>query len=490
MTLAYSFSFVTIWLVGLLGLLLLFPLGVWFFLSTAFNGVDYPLLAAFIVCTILALFGAWTRFWPTIKHLVRAGVLFEGVFTDRFPRTEAELITHALAAYDSGNKSLTTVSHGWSWYLSKQAARGPRLWTTRFTGPVDTDDHLDNVPLHWKSGTTLVEVKKRFKAVGKTVVDTPSMEWLSLGSWISSCSHGHPGTLSIGTSPLHWLESARVLDCETKQISIDDESVLLAKFLSKQTSQISKSSQYVILSVKFKADAVVPNTLVARKGTDVKDVTDVDRWLRGEFIRLIFVSRHKKSLGVVWSRPVGEPVITDEKHMHPHTCSTVCFHCHSDVDAAVPWGGLCGFGATRHNYGGFAELDHAYASISPTFFPFQTILPQIFTVYNLELFLPILPRNRNSRLLFSLIKRLEGFHFENGGRTELRLASDASVLFLDLSTQNLNAVDVYFRLLKAIGLDRGAQHPGKFILASGIAPLREISVASAFRSIANRLDAV
>ena len=490
MTLAYSFSFVTIWLVGLLGLLLLFPLGVWFFLSTAFNGVDYPLLAAFIVCTILALFGAWTRFWPTIKHLVRTGVLFEGVFTDRFPTTEAELITHALSAYDRGNKSLTTVSHGWSFYLKKQAARGPRVWTTRFTGPVDTDDHLDNVPLHWKSGTTLVEVKKKFKAVGKTVVDTPSMEWLSLGSWIASCSHGHPGTLSLGTSPLHWLESARVLDCSTSVVSIDDESVLLAKFLSKQTSQISKSSQYVILSVKFKADAVVPNTLVARKGTDVKDVTDVDRWLRGEFIRLIFVSRHKKSLGVVWSRPVGEPVITDEKHMHPHTCSTVCFHCHSDVDAAVPWGGLCGFGATRHNYGGFAELDHAYASISPTFFPFQTILPQIFTVYNLELFLPILPRNRNSRLLFSLIKRLEGFHFENGGRTELRLASDASVLFLDLSTQNLNAIDVYFRLLKAIGLDRGAQHPGKFILASGIAPLREISVASAFRSIANRLDAV
>lgn len=288
MTFAYSCCFVSIWLTGLAGLVFLLPVIGWFSIQTAFEGVNPFLVTTLIVVCVLAVFGAWTRFWPTLKHRIRAGVLFEGLFSDAFPTTEEELMELSMKAYKvgkGGGLGVTTVSHGWSFFLQKESAPGPRIWTTRFKGAVDEDEFIPRV---WKAGTALADVKKNFKNVGRTMLDSPSMEWLSLGSWICSSSHGHPGALSSSPSPLHWVKRARVLDCETRQITDDDEATLYSKF----HSSTSKKTRYVILTVEIKAESIVEDSIVQRFATRIETPDRLNEWRRGNHVRLMFVSRH------------------------------------------------------------------------------------------------------------------------------------------------------------------------------------------------------
>ena len=476
MTFAYSCGFVSIWLLGLAGLCLVLPIIIWFSIQTAFEGVDVFLLTTLIVLCVLALFGAWTRFWPNLKHLIRAGVFCEGLFSDEFPTTEEELVELSIKAYKSAGGSLTTVSHGWSFYLQKEAAQGPRVWTTRFRGPVDEGEFIPRV---WRAGTALAEVKQNFKAVARTMLDTPSMQWLSLGSWICSASHGHPGTLSQSSSPLHWVRRARVLDCETRQISDDDEAVLFAKF----HSATSKKSRYVILTVEIKPEAIVEDITVERFATRIDSPDRLEAWLRGKHIRLMFVSRHRRSLGVIWTSPENGVVnVTKTKHMHPHCCSRFSFHCHADVDAAHPCN-CWDFGERLIAYAGYAKLSDAYSGINPDFLPFQTMLAQILTIYNAELFCPLSASQAgNVQWLFELIIKLEDHLYLNGGRVELRVSADNRILFLDLSTRNLDSTRDFFKLLHRHGIEAAAQHPGKFVCET-ILPIREVPVAAVYRPL-------
>ena len=305
------------------------------------------------------------------------------------------------------------------------------------------------------------------------------MEWLSLGSWISSCSHGHPGTNSKSASPLHWISKARVLDCETQQISDDDEAALYAKFHSKN----SNKHRYVILTVELNPASIVEDTIVQRFATRIDSPDRLEEWKRGKFIRLMFVSRHRRTLGIVWTSPTNGVVnITPRHHMHPHVCSRLAFWQHSDVNSALPcW---CNFGEDLKGYDGYFKMSDALSGINPTFWPFQTILPHVFSVFNTELFIP-LPASTlgDTKWLFELIVMLEDYHYQHGGRTELRIAGDNTVLFLDLSIRSITSMNTYYKLLYSYGIQRAAQHEGKWVNSESISPLAQIPVSAVFRPV-------
>ena len=478
MTFAYSCCFVSIWLTGLAGLVFLLPVIGWFSIQTAFEGVNPFLVTTLIVVCVLAVFGAWTRFWPTLKHRIRAGVLFEGLFSDAFPTTEEELVELSMKAYKGGRGGglgVTTVSHGWSFFLQKKSAPGPRIWTTRFKGVVDEDEFIPRV---WKAGTALADVKKNFKNVGRTMLDSPSMEWLSLGSWICSVSHGHPGALSSSPSPLHWVKRARVLDCETRQITDDDEATLYSKF----HSSTSKKTRYVILTVEIKAESIVEDSIVQRFATRIETPDRLNEWRRGNHVRLMFVSRHRRCLGIVWTSPMnGKVKVTPRYHMHPHVCSRLAFWNHADINAAIPC--FCNYAEGLRAYDGYAKLSDALSGVNPTFWPAQTILPHIFTVYNNELFVP-LPSSTlsDANWLFNLIIRIQDFHYNYGGRTELRVSGDDTVLYLDLSVRSVNSIGLYHKMLFEYGIQKASQHPGKFV-KENILPIREVPVSAVYRPL-------
>lgn len=474
MTFAYSCLFVGTWMCGFVGLAMFLPLLAWTIVqSIILSKPDTVLIAISGVVFLIAVFGVWTRLWPTIKHQIRAGVFPASLFTDVFPLNEEELVKHCMNNFQNGFVNI--VSHGWSFYLKKKPPGTSNVWTTRFKGRVDMDSYI---PIVWKSGTDLKTLKKDLSSIGRTLLDTPSMEWLSLGSWIVSCSHGHPGLKSPSLSPLHWVNTARVLDCETGKITSDDETTLFAKF----HSTASHKSKYVILTVELKKTAIIEDKIIQRRAFLIENATDLDRWKQGALVRLMFVSRHRRSLGIVWNPPERTPIKTTSRyHMHPHICSRIAFWQHSDLNSALPiW---CCFGENLDAYDGFAKASEALSGINPDFYPFQTVWPHVFCVYNLELFCP-LPASTlgNTDWLFKLIKQLEEWHWKNGGRTELRLSADNSVLFLDLSTRSVSSMSNYFELLYANAIKSAAQHSGKFVTES-INPLKEVTVSAVMRPL-------
>lgn len=479
MSVSYSLGFVLHWLLGLVGILALVPTLLWLIVGASTGTTSPSEVVVAAVVSILAVFGIWTRLWPNVKHRVRAGVLYSSFCTDAFPTTEEDLIKESIAAYERGNGKVTTVSHGWTFYLQKESAPGPRVWTTQFVGPASSPSQA-SPPLTWNSGTTLVQVKKAFVDQGLTIIDSPSMEWLSLGSWIASSSHGHPGTKSGSASPLAWVAQARVLDCETQQVTEDDEAMLFAKFHSGNADL----TRYTILTVSFKREVLLKNIVVQRFATRLDTPAALDEWKRGQYMRLSFVSRHRRTLGIVWNTPTNNKVELSERyHMHPHTCSRFCFWNHSDVDSVLPCN-CGGFAERNERYDGYAQLSEAYSGINPTFLPLQTMIPQLIGVYNTELFVPVTSTKLgDTNWLFELIIKLEDFHYTLGGRTELRIAPDSTVLFLDLSIRSIASMRRYRRVLFEYGLTKAAQHPGKWVSEDGIEPLEEKSVAAVFRSL-------
>jgi len=197
----------------------------------------------------------------------------------------------------------------------------------------------------------------------------------------------------------------------------------------------------------------------------------------------MFVSRHRRSLGIVWTSPKNGVVnVTKKKHMHPHFCSRFSFHCHSDVDAAHPCN-CWDFGEKLVAYAGYAKLSEALSGINPDFLPLQTMLAQMLTVYNAEVFIPLSASQAgNVQWLFEFIIKLEDYLYLNGGRVELRVSADNRILFLDLSTRNLDFTRDFFKLLHRHGIETAAQHPGKFVCDS-ILPIRELPVAAVFRPL-------
>ena len=97
------------------------------------------------------------------------------------------------------------MSHGWSFYLSKMRATGNRVWTLKYVGKMDDE--------RWKSGTALIKVKEELAKQDPpmALAHSPTMEFASLGSWIATVAHGHPGT-KTPDDIFCWVERARVLD--------------------------------------------------------------------------------------------------------------------------------------------------------------------------------------------------------------------------------------------------------------------------------------
>ena len=356
-----------------------------------------------------------------------------------------------MAAYKTGK--LRVVSHGWSFYLAKLRATGQRVWTLKYTGQKAEGGA-------WKSGTTIRQVKKALAQKGMTLPVNPSMEYASIGSCIATCSHGHPGAQ---TAMYEWVEVARVLHLDTGEVSIDSYKDLVTKFGNK-----SLEGRFVVLDVVVKQ---VPNVKLERLARRIDSEEATRWWTRGTHIRLLFIGV-AGPLGIVWNTIVGQE--DKNKHDHPHTCSTFCFWLTADCLPTLP----CSWLGDLSRFDGYATLGNANSSVNPTFYPIFSIWGQICCVYNLELFVPWVP---DERQLYALIKNVHDFHKKYYGRTELRI--DRHTMYIDISLRSVSKIKLYFGMLSMYhGIKHAAQHSGKFRMAS-IAPLTEIHPTAALRPV-------
>jgi len=443
MTLAYSARFVSFWGVSIVAMPLI-PVA---FVVGGLSSDPGTAIVMNVFAAFLMLFAAYTRFWPGVKHQIRAGV-FPLSLADRTPTTEEDFIYACQNAVKAGK--LCVVSHGWSFYLAKMRAKGNRVWTLKYTGRNDNGA--------WKSGTTIADVKKALAIKGLTLPANPSMEFASLGSWIATCSHGHPGTETVDHE---WIETARVLHVETNTISEDGPVQLMAKFGNKL------QGTHVVLDVKL---AVVEDAMLERAVQRVSNVKDATWWLSGTHVRLMFIGT-AGPLGVVWNSTTNT---AEGKNMHPHCCSKFCFWFSADCLPTLPGAWL----GNLKRFEGYGKLSDANSSINPPFYPIFSIWGQICCVYNLELFVP---RTPNEKELFHMVNDIHAFHRKHLGRTELRM--DSSTIYFDISLRSVHKFELYFRMLhNKHGITCAAQHSGKYRMSS-LLPLTEISPCAAIRPV-------
>lgn len=459
MAFAYSCLFVTVWGISILavpGTLLLFGYSVSWAIPHAHNTTEPDTLEAhvtqyaigFVFTALLLFFVLYTRYWPRVKHQIRAGV-FPLSLCDRMPTTEAEFILACREAAKKG--TLRVVSHGWSFYLAKMRATGNRVWTLKYTGMKANGS--------WKSGTTISEVKKELAKKKLTLASSPTMEYASLGSWISTCSHGHPGTDTVG---IDWVKSARVLDVATGDIAVDGPVELLAKF-----GTLELEGQHVVLDVKLNT---VKNVMLERFARVINTTESATWWMEGTHVRIMFIGT-AGPLGIVWNGPTND---IEGKEMHPHCGGAFCFWFTVDCLPTLP----CAWLGNLRRFDGVGTLDTANSTINPPFYPIFSIWGQLCCVYNLELFVPWSP---NATQLASVVADIYAFHRKYYGRTELRM--DRTTIYFDISLRSISKFELYFGMLKMRhGVTNAAQHLGKFRLQS-LAPLKEISSAAAIRPV-------
>ena len=447
----YSFLFAMCWCLSILSI----PVATGF-ITYAATDPWQGRLAYLAMGVLLVLFTIYTCLGPTIKHQIRAGV-FPFSLRDMMPRTEDELIQVCRTFYLRDGK-VQVVSHAWSFYLTKLRAigSGNRVWTLKYTGEKEDG--------RWRAGTTVAALKRTLAARGRALAQNPSMEFLSLGSWISTASHGHPGTWtdSVESGPLDWVSSARVVNLQNGEITDDSPVQLLRKFATLAQDR----SKYLVIDVQVRD---VENFTVQRYARSVDSLEATAQWLEGTHLRLMFIGSFG-ALGVIWNALEPEADVS-RLHMHPHCCSSFCFWLTADFFATLPFSWM----GNLARFDGLATLGGANSSINPAFYPVFTIWPQICCVYNLELFIPWI---QTPERLWKLVNSVQQFHANYGGRSEIRVAR--GTLFVDLSLRSRHAFSIFFSLLKSKhGIDRAAQHLGKYRLTS-IEPLREIPVSELF----------
>ena len=439
----YSLCFSSVWCASILAI----PASIWLIVVAATSDDSDARIVAAALAALLLAFALYTRLWPRVKHQIRAGV-FPFSLCDPAPLTEAELITACRKAAKNGK--LRVVSHAWSFFLEKKRASGSRVWTLRFTGKSSKGA--------WRSGTTIAQVKRELAKEGRTFASNPTMEFASLGSWIASCSHGHPGTQMEG---IEWVEVARVLHVASGEISDDGPVELLNKFGTFETD-----TRYVVLDVTINT---VPNVMLERFARRVESVGSAEWWLAGTHVRIMFIGT-AGPLGIIWSTAES----TDGKQMHPHCCGAFCFWLTVDCLPALP----CARLGDLSRFDGVGTLSTSNSTINPPFYPICSVWGQLCTVYNLEL---IIPWSTDPSKLAEAADAIYKFHSRHTGRTELRI--DRSVLYLDVSVRSVSKLESYFRMLRMqLNIERAAQHPGKYRISS-IAPLKEVSVAAATRPL-------
>jgi hypothetical protein len=368
------------------------------------------------------------------------------------PTTEDELIRACRKAHTNGN--LRVVSHGWSFYLAKLRATGSRVWTLKYVGQKANG--------RWKSGTALIQVKNSLakQKPSMSLSHSPTMEFASLGSWIASIAHGHPGTETTGAI-FNWLDKARVLHVPSGKITDDGPVELLTKFGTR-----ALEGQYVVLDVLINP---VPNVKVVRGARKVTGVDDCEWWLKGTHVRIMFIGSFGP-LGIVWNRSDA----IDGLEKHPHFCSPFCFWLTVDAFGTLP---CCGVGNLKR-FDGWATLSGANSSINPPFYPIFSIWGQICCIYNCEIYVPMTP---TATQLLALIEDIAALHKKIGGRTEMRL--DEHTVYFDMSFSSVRNFTKYFAMLKkSHGVLQAAQHPGKFRVDS-IEPLKEIGCAAVHRPV-------
>ena len=365
----------------------------------------------------------------------------------------------------------TVVGSGWGWFIGR--ARAPNaVFTHRLQGRVG--------PLAFLAGTELRTVEKVLrKEHGKTVWSTPTMQRISIGSWLARSCHGNSG--ANGKPSSH--AAARVLVIDLDSPASTREGARWEAYGAMKARFDQDPGRFVVAAVEFdlarmttdqwlqKARAdVTPNYTTASQG--------LREWLTDQAVlRVLFFgsARRDLAIGVTYVPFDPEEDAYDFRrecgccgrklpHIDPHGCSAHCMSLQLDTCSLV-----CGwYEKAKREWRGVIKLSDANAfSPDPSWLGFP-ILSLLSGTVNFELIfvLPQLvaptPRTQEFRVQ-KLCNALFAAYAKIWGRSELRMAGlDRGLVFVDCIVRERDAPVVIQALKPHMHLGTVALHDAKF----------------------------
>jgi len=389
----------------------------------------------------------------------------------RAPRTPEEFVEELSAAWQMTGERPTVVGSGWGFFIGRARARNA-VFTHRLKGRLGTTAFL--------AGTELRDVERTLrKAHGRTFWSTPTMQRISIGSWLARSCHGNSGAAGKPS----WYAASRVLVVDLTSLAHpEQEGARWIEYAQAKRDFDRYPGQFVIAAVEFDLERMSEDIWLQKGRTDVgydryTATLALREWLTAEAVLrvLFFGSARKIGVGVTYVPFDPDEDAVDYRqecgccgrtipHIDPHDCSAGCMSMQLDTCSLV-----CGWYETaKRSWRGVIRLSDANAfSPDPSWLGFPMISLLSGTVnYELIFVLPQLvaptPRSQELRVQ-KLCNALLTLYEQVWGRSELRMGSvDKGLVFVDCVTRERDAPKVIAALKPHVHLQTVALHDGKF----------------------------
>ena len=318
----------------------------------------------------------------------------------------------------------TVVGSGWASYLNRRV----------YTACVFTDNFKKRIgDFTWEAGATIKEVQMALQKQGLTLSRFPSMEWVTLGGWVATLSHSHPGTDSQAP-----IQEATVYSTLTKngpkKVSAEQFPALMEQ--EKRTN--------IVLDVTFRP---IRDFVVERTARNMVGPAAVRWWFYGESTMRLMFAGARGILGLVWRKT---------SDVAAQTYDSGVFGQWWDIDIGAYLANRSIDGVARRMNEDPKRFQTHSRSIQtvPNLFPTYLLWPIILGICNFEVY--VKPQMEG---MYTFLENLVKFHKKYGGRSELRF--DGTALAIDFAVRTPRRV---FEFLRTNNYRRLALHIGKSIV--------------------------
>jgi len=454
MTCLYDTFYVLIWGTAVLAIPTSIGLMIWLVLTIVPHEDDHTVRIVLLSLAVLLLL-AWTIGLRRhgIRVLIRAGAFPGWCMGDRYPHDELEFRQAVIDTKQRYNRNPAVVGGGWGFFLKRRGPPAPRIFTHNFKGLLAGESN------RFHAGTTIHAVNKHLLKSGKTLPSHPTMDFISLGSWVSCANHGNDGDSQTTNA----IESVTILDMNTNATK------RTGYFEARRLFDSDFEGKFCVLDVSFND---VDNRVVQKRGILVNDAQSAADWLApGAALRLLFLGAARGyGIGLRWEKPYGH-----DTHPDPHCCSRVCQFVQVDVFSV-----FCGWHEKMEKYAGKTSLYEAN-HWTPSIYPIMNI-GLIFTgILNFEIFF-LLTQPLDGNTLFKLTSTVIKMHKRLGGRSEIRYASPGAntIVHWDISLRKQHFPAAFKLLYETLGVSQVAVHPGKCDVQD-TAPCTRVPVSALYR---------
>ena len=386
------------------------------------------------------------------------------------PRTPEEFAHQLYETWMATGRRPSVVGSGWGWFIGRAHARDA-VYTHKLKGRTGEFTFL--------AGTELRTVEANIrKAHGRTFWSTPTMQRISIGSWLARSCHGNSGAAGKPSS----YAAARVLVIDLTSLETAQQGARWAEYAQIKRDFDRSPGQFVIAAVEFDLARMSENIWLQKGRTDIgldryTATLALREWLTPEAVLrvLFFGSARRIGIGVTYVPfdPAEDTMVSRREcgccgrlvpHVDPHDCSAACMSMQLDTCSLV-----CGwYEKAKREWRGVIKLSDANAfSPDPSWLGFPIIALLSGTVnFEFIFVLPQLvaptPRSQELRVQ-KLCNALFAVYRKIWGRSELRMGSlDKGLVFVDCVARERDAATIVTAIKPHVHAGTVALHDSKF----------------------------